>query len=223
MKITCGNCGQSYLIDTTKLPPGDKITTPCQKCKASIVFNTDKSIKKSFMTEISADEKVKEGLSHHKNDSEYYEFFESGKLTALIYSKDPYSYEVIKRSLHFMKYEIRTVQSNFELLERLNYHDYDILVLNQSSIEPDAKILDMINSAHRLPREKRRNLFVLYILPQGNTSNTYLAFSMGVNMTMSTEEIEDFVDIITAALQLQDVTYRPFKIALSRSSDNMLY
>jgi len=223
MKITCGNCGQSYNIDTSKLPPGDKVTTPCPKCKASIVINIDKNIKKSFMTEISGDEKVKNELSHHKSDSEYYEFFESGKLTAIIYSKEPYSSEVIKRSLHFMKYEIRTIENNFELLERLNYHDYDILVLNQSSIDSDEEILNMINSVHRLPREKRRKLFVLYILPQGNTSNTYLAFSMGVNMTMSTEELEDFVDMMTAALQLQDITYKPFQIALSRSSDNMLY
>jgi hypothetical protein len=223
MKITCGNCGQSYNIDTTKLPAGDKITTPCPKCKASIVFSSDKNIKKTFMTEVAGDEAVKEGLSHKKLDSEYYEFFESGKLTSIIYAKDPYNYEVLKRSLHFMKYEIRTVQNNYELMERLNYHDYDLLVLNQSSMEADEEIATMISTVHHLSRDKRRKLFVLYVLPQGNTSNTYLAFSLGVNMTMSPEELEDFVDIITAALQLQDITYRPFTTALGRSSDNMLY
>ena len=68
----------------------------------------------------------------------------------------------------------------------------------------------------KFPIEKRREIFLIYILPKAKTLDPKETFLLSANLVISEEHLSDFERIYKRAFQYWSILYKDFKTAYER-------
>ena len=214
MDISCDQCGSSFKVPDEKLPPGKSAVVKCPKCKNRISVNT------SATEEASSDASAGSsafGFDERPDESQYnasekpFDFIEEEGETALICEADAGVKGKIKHVLDFMEYHISETTDTRDALKKMRYHDYDLIIINESfsSRSPDSN--GVLIYLERLKMKSRRKMYVALLTKRFKTMDAMAAFEKSVELVINLNDIEHFEKILKRALVDQDQFYRVYR------------
>ncbi len=214
MDISCEQCGGSFKIPDDRLPEGKTAVVKCPKCKNRISINAS-------ATEAAAGGSSKSssgafGFDERADDSPYnaadkpFDFIEEEGETALICEADATIKGKIKHVLDFMEYHISETADTRDALKKMRYHDYDLIVINEtfSSRSPDSN--GILIYLERLKMRSRRKMYVALLSKRFKTMDAMSAFQKSVELIININDIDHFEKILKKALTEHDQFYRVY-------------
>jgi len=111
-------------------------------------------------------------------------------------------------------FEVREIKSIDDLIYWLKIAEAKIILLGINSLEEAKEIKDYIDK--KLPIEKRRDIIVIYILPEVNTLNPKETFLLSANLVISEKHLSEFPKIYEKASHYWEILYKDFKKALTK-------
>jgi predicted Zn finger-like uncharacterized protein len=205
MEITCQNCQSRFKIPDAKIPAGKSASLSCPKCKSRITIPTradDDLIKNSF------------DASHYDASEKPFDFIEEEGSTALVCESDPQMLKSIVSNLNLLEYHVTISDSGRDALKKMRYHQYDLVVVNESfhCEGPDANMVMLY--LERLNMNVRRDMYVVMISSNYRTMDQMMAFRHSVNIIVNAKNIEDIGKIIQRGLTDHEFFYGVFKETL---------
>lgn len=111
-------------------------------------------------------------------------------------------------------FEIREIKSLDELAYWCKIALVKIVILGVKDLE---KIKDMTNFLNeKIPIGKRREIFLIYVLPKVKTLEPKETFLLSANLVISEEHFSDFERIYEKAFQYWSNLYQDFKFAYEK-------
>lgn len=205
MEVVCESCQARFNVPDDKIPAGKSIRAACPKCKNKI------TILAKDATNLTASTEDKAGREGYDAAEKPFDFIEEDALTALICEPDPATREKVASVLELMEYHLTTVSSTREALKKMRYHNYNIVVVDESFDTHNPETNGVLLFLERLPMTTRRELFVCLISSRYRTMDYMYALNKSVNMIINVKNIGDFGKIISTALTENDIFYRAYK------------
>ncbi|MFW6010936.1 MAG: zinc-ribbon domain-containing protein [Desulfosalsimonas sp.] len=232
MEINCKSCGKSLNIPDEKIPKGKSFSVRCPACREKILVDLKPTMDESGLadadwSEQSASEKDASG-EENKDDAfavsgeDYdasekpFDFLEEEGLTAMVMEEDKETAGHIKSVLEVMDYNVTAPDSIREALRKMKYHQFDLIVLNETfdSSSPDAN--GVLIYLQRLNMHVRRNIFVALLTERYNTKDNMAAFLKSVNIVINLKDIKSFDRILARGVNENDLFYSVFKESLKK-------
>lgn len=215
MNISCSQCGTSFKLADDKLPPGKSAVVKCPKCKNKISINASETEAPSGTSSAGAGSAF--GFDERPEDSQYnasekpFDFIEEEGETALICESDGVLKGKIKQVLDFMEYHISETDDTRDALKKMRYHDYDLIVINESfsSRSPDSN--GVLIYLERLKMKTRRGMYVVLLTKRFKTMDAMSAFERSVELIINLNDIDHFEKILKRALTDYEQFYRVYK------------
>lgn len=205
MEVVCESCQARFNVPDDKIPAGKSIRAACPKCKNKITI----AAKDAAPSQTSAEDKT--GEEGYDAAEKPFDFVEEDALTALICEPDPAIRDKVASVLELMEYHLTTVSSTREALKKMRYHNYNVVVVNESFDTSNPETNGVLLFLERLPMTTRRELFVCLISRRYRTMDHMFALNKSVNMIMNVKNIGDFGKILSTAITENDIFYRAFK------------
>ncbi len=207
MDISCEKCGCAFKVADEKLTPGKSAVVKCPKCKNKISINAPGAEEPAGAF----------GFDERPDDSQYnasekpFDFIEEEGETALICESDEGVKNKIKQVLDFMEYHISEANDTRDALKKMRYHDYNLIVLNESfsSRSPDAN--GVLIYLERLKMRTRRNIYLTLLTKRFKTMDAMTAFEKSVELIINMNDINHFEKIIKRGLSDNEQFYRIYK------------
>jgi predicted Zn finger-like uncharacterized protein len=209
MDITCNNCSGKFRIPDEKIPRGRFSSVPCPKCKTRISLEP---AKKPAVSAAAAEE------SNRSEDYDFnerpFDFIEEEGLTALLCEQNPVARQNIENALNLMDYQTTVAESARDALKRMRYHNYNLIVVNESfdTNNPDAN--GVLIYLERLGMSVRRNIFVAMITNRYRTMDNMMAFHGSVNLIINIKNIEDVGKILSRGITDNELFYNIYRETL---------
>ncbi|MCB2166701.1 MAG: zinc-ribbon domain-containing protein [Deltaproteobacteria bacterium] len=205
MEVVCESCQARFNVPDDKIPAGKSIRAACPKCKNKITIPaTD---------DAASPAPAGKGTGEEAYDAaeKPFDFIEEDALTALICEPDPAIRDKVASVLELMEYHLTTVSSTREALKKMRYHNYNVVVVNESFDTSTPETNGVLLFLERLPMTTRRELFVCLITSRYRTMDHMLALNKSVNMILNVKNINDFGKILSTAITENDIFYRAYK------------
>jgi len=223
MDITCDNCKSKFRIPDEKIPAGIE-SIPCPKCKNRIVLSASQKTGELNLKEEPAGHSDSEEFSFDEaqiSDSydasdKPFDFVEEEGKTALVCESDPERKKQIIEALHIMEFNTNEADNSRDVLKRMRYHVYDLIVLNEKFDTPNNELNPIMMAIDRLPISTRRNIFVALISDRFRTMDSMTAFQKSVNIIINIKNMEDFGKILNRGITDHESFYRIFKETLKK-------
>ncbi|MBU1181537.1 MAG: zinc-ribbon domain-containing protein [Proteobacteria bacterium] len=223
MDINCDNCKSKFRVPDEKIPAGIE-SIPCPKCKNRIVLSTGQKTGELSLKEEPAGRSDSEALSFDEaqmSDSydaseKPFDFVEEEGKTALVCESDPERKKQIIEALHLMEFNTNETDNSRDVLKKMRYHVYDLIVLNEKFDTPNHELNPIMMAIDRLPISTRRNIFVALISDRFRTMDNMTAFQKSVNIIINTKNMEDFGKILSRGITDHESFYRVFKETLKK-------
>ena len=224
MDITCDKCKSKFRIPDEKIPAGlDSIS--CPKCKNRITLNNasqkpgDLNLKEetaghSDSLALSFDE-APSSDSYDASDKPF-DFIEEEGKTALVCESDTKRKKQIIEVLHLMEFNTNEADNSRDVLKKMRYHVYDLIVLNEKFDTLNIDLNPIMMAIDRFPISTRRNIFVALISDRFRTMDNMTAFQKSVNIIINTKNMEDFGKILSRGISDHEFFYRVFKETLKK-------
>jgi predicted Zn finger-like uncharacterized protein len=214
MNISCDQCGSAFKIPDDKLPPGKTAVVKCPKCQKKISV-TAPAPEPPAGNEPTADTAF--GFDERPDESQYnasekpFDFIEEEGETALICEVDAAIKGNIKQVLDFMEYHISEVDDTRDALKKMRYHDYDLIVINEtfSSRSPDSN--GVLIYLERLKMKTRRKMFVVLLTKRFKTMDAMTAFEKSVELIVNLNDMMHFEKILKRGLADHEQFYRIYR------------
>ncbi len=205
MEVVCESCQARFNVPDDKIPAGKSIRAACPKCKNKITIPTK--------DDAASPAPAGEGTGEEAYDAaeKPFDFIEEDALTALICEPDPGIRDKVASVLELMEYHLTTVSSTREALKKMRYHNYNVVVVNESFDTSTPETNGVLLFLERLPMTTRRELFVCLITSRYRTMDHMLALNKSVNMILNVKNINDFGKILSTAITENDIFYRAYK------------
>jgi len=215
MNISCDQCGSAFKIPDDKLPPGKTAVVKCPKCQKKISVTAPAPA--SPPANESADGGAAFGFDERPDESQYnasekpFDFIEEEGETALICEVDAAIKGNIKQVLDFMEYHISEVDDTRDALKKMRYHDYDLIVINEtfSSRSPDSN--GVLIYLERLKMKTRRKMFVVLLTKRFKTMDAMTAFEKSVELIVNLNDMMHFEKILKRGLADHEQFYRIYR------------
>lgn len=138
----------------------------------------------------------------------------------MLLEQDPERAEHVKGVLEVMDYYVTSPDSIREALRKMKYHQFDLIVLNETfdSSSPDAN--GVLIYLQRLNMHVRRNVFVALLTDRYNTMDNMAAFLKSVNIVINLKDIKSIDRILTRGINENDLFYTVFKESLKKQGRN---
>jgi predicted Zn finger-like uncharacterized protein len=203
MEVVCESCQARFNVPDDKIPAGKSIRAACPKCKNKI----------TIPAKAAAAPPAGDGAGEEAYDAaeKPFDFIEEDALTALICEPDPAIRDKVASVLELMEYHLTTVSSTRESLKKMRYHNYNVVVVNESFDTSNPETNGVLLFLERLPMTTRRELFVCLITSRYRTMDHMLALNKSVNMILNVKNIKDFGKILSTAITENDIFYRAYK------------
>jgi len=223
MDITCDKCKSQFRVPDDKIPAGlDSI--PCPKCKNRMVLGASQKPGELSLKEEPAGLSKSKDLSFDEaplSDSydasdKPFDFVEEEGKTALVCESDPEYKKIIIEALHLMEFNITEADNSRDVLKRMRYHVYDLIVLNEKFDNPGTDLNPIMMAIDRLPISTRRNIFVALISDSFRTMDNMTAFQKSVNIIINTKNMGDFGKILNRGITDHEYFYRVFKETMKK-------
>ena len=211
MEVVCESCQARFNVPDNKIQAGKSIRAACPKCKNKITIPA-----KDAAAPLAPAGK---GVGEEAYDAaeKPFDFIEEDALTALICEPDPAIRDKVASVLELMEYHLTTVSSTREALKKMRYHNYNVVVVNESFDTSTPETNGVLLFLERLPMTTRRELFVCLITSRYRTMDHMLALNKSVNMILNVKNINDFGKILSTAITENDIFYRAYKEAAKRA------
>jgi len=205
MEVVCESCQARFNVPDDKIPAGKSIRAACPKCKNKITISAQDTGAAPAAVEDKA------GAERYDAAEKPFDFIEEDALTALICEPDPAVREKISSVLELMEYHLTTVGNTREALKKMRYHNYNVIVVNESfdTTSPDTN--GVLLFLERLPMSTRRAIFVCLISSRYRTMDHMMALNKSVNMILNMKNINDFGKILSSAITDNDIFYRVYR------------
>jgi predicted Zn finger-like uncharacterized protein len=205
MEVVCESCQARFNVPDDKIPAGKSIRAACPKCKNKITIPA----KDAAAPPAPAGNGT--GQEAYDAAEKPFDFIEEDALTALICEPDPAIRDKVASVLELMEYHLTTVSSTREALKKMRYHNYNVVVVNESFDTSTPETNGVLLFLERLPMTTRRDLFVCLITSRYRTMDHMLALNKSVNMILNVKNINDFGKILSTAITENDIFYRAYK------------
>jgi predicted Zn finger-like uncharacterized protein len=205
MEVVCESCQARFNVPDDKIPAGKSIRAACPKCKNKITIPAKDAA--------ASPAPAGKGTGEEAYDAaeKPFDFIEEDALTALICEPDPAIRDKVASVLELMEYHLTTVSSTREALKKMRYHNYNVVVVNESFDTSTPETNGVLLFLERLPMTTRRELFVCLITSRYRTMDHMLALNKSVNMILNVKNINDFGKILSTAITENDIFYRAYK------------
>ena len=206
MDIICQNCRSKFKIPDNKVPAGKSASLPCPKCKQKIRLNPRSSPR--------ADIEASTNSSDYDASEKPFDFIEEEGLTALVCESDATVLKKVVNNLNLLEYHVTVSDSGRDALKKMRYHQYDLIVVNESfsSEGPDANMVLLY--LERLNMTVRRNMFVVMTSNTYRTMDQMMAFRYSVNIIVNTKNVDDIGKVIQRGLTDYEFFYGVFQETL---------
>jgi predicted Zn finger-like uncharacterized protein len=209
MDITCNTCSGKFRIPDEKIPRGRVSTVPCPKCKTRISLNPAKKSVGVVAAEDESNRSDEFGFSEKP-----FSFMEEEGLTALLCEQNPVVRQTIENALHLMDYSISVAENARDALKRMRYHNYDLIVVNESFDTNNPESNGVLIYLERLGMSIRRNIFVAMISNRYRTMDNMMAFHGSVNLIINIKNIEDVGKILSRGITDTELFYNIYRETL---------
>jgi predicted Zn finger-like uncharacterized protein len=206
MEITCQHCRSKFKIPDDKIPADRSASLPCPKCKNKIRLNPRGSTTASIQADITSND--------YDASDKPFDFIEEEGHTALVCESDATVRKKIVNNLNLLEYHVTVSDSGRDALKKMRYHQYDLIVVNESfsSEGPDANMVLLY--LERLNMTVRRQMFVVMISNQYRTMDQMMAFRYSVNIIVNTKNVDDIGKVIQRGLTDYEFFYGVFQETL---------
>jgi len=205
MEVVCESCQARFNVPDDKIPAGKSIRAACPKCKSKITILAKDAATPPAST---GDKAGEEGYDAAEKP---FDFIEEDALTALICEPDPAIRDKVASVLELMEYNLTTVSSTREALKKMRYHNYNVVVVNESFDTSNPETNGVLLFLERLPMTTRRELFVCLVSSRYRTMDHMFALNKSVNMIINMKNMGDFGKILSTAITENDIFYRAYK------------
>ncbi len=181
-------------------------SVPCPKCKGKITIGAP------------AVKKAESETSNEQYDASEkpFDFIEEEGKTALVCEQDNVIREQITSVLELMEYYITVPESARDALKKMRYHDYDLIIINESYDTPDPNANSVMIYLERLNMAIRRHIFVTMLSSRFRTMDYMMALNRSVNLIVNLTNIEDFGKILSRGLTDHQLFYRVYRDTLKK-------
>ena len=206
MDIICQNCRSKFKIPDDKVPADRSASLPCPKCKKKIKLNPRGNATTDLQANITS--------SDYDASDKPFDFIEEEGHTALVCESDSTVLKKIVNNLNLLEYHVTVSDSGRDALKKMRYHQYDLVVVNESfsSEGPDANMVLLY--LERLNMTVRRQMFVVMISNQYRTMDQMMAFRYSVNIIVNTKNVDDIGKVIQRGLTDYEFFYGVFQETL---------
>lgn len=233
MEITCDKCNSKFRVPDEKIPAGLEAIS-CPKCKNKIPINNSQKPAEQPQKEEAQAPKEQEKPPEHARKSEFsfdeapssesydasdkpFDFVEEEGKTALVCEADPEFKKRILEALHLMEYNITEAKNGRDVLKKMRYHNYDVLVLNEKFDNPNPDANPVMMNLERMQMSMRRNIFVALLSDRFRTMDNMTAFQKSVNIIINTKSMEDFGKIFSRGVTDHDFFYRIYRESMKKA------
>lgn len=227
MNVICEECKSKFRIPDEKVPAGKVFSVACPKCKNKIAIDARSDTPKSPENPPPPAPEAKPGPEKtiidevasgtYDASEKPFDFIEEGAQTALLCEPDPTVRDKIRTALENMDYHITESNSAREVLKRMRFHIFDIVVLNERFDTSDPDTNTVLKYLDRLSMETRRNMFVTLITDRFRTNDNMAAFNKSVNLIVNLTNIDEMEKILNRGVVDCLAFYSVFKEALTKT------
>jgi PleD family two-component response regulator len=119
----------------------------------------------------------------------------------------------LKEAMDESRYELHIVDTATEALAQLKETKDDVIVLDPQFDQSKQGGVTMLQYVNGLTPNYRRRVYLVLLSSQLKTLDTYLAFINGVNLTVNTEDVGSFQQVLERSIRDFNETYHPFNQA----------
>jgi len=119
----------------------------------------------------------------------------------------------VKEALDETRYDLHVADTAVDAMAQLRETKDDIIVLDPQFDQSRQGGVGMLQHVNALTPNNRRRMYLVLVSPQLKTLDTYLAFINGVNLTINTEDIGQFEQILERSVRDFNEAYHPFNTA----------
>ncbi len=210
MEIICQHCQSRFKLADDKVPRGKAFTLTCPKCKQKVTVAAEEpAATPSLFDEISS--------GGYDAAERPFDFIEQGAKTAIICENDPEYHRKIVDAIKDMDYYITVASSARDVLKRMRFHTFDLVVINERFDTPDPERNNILRYLERLPMTTRRDMFVALVTDRFRTMDSMEAFHKSVNLIVNVGNLDALAKILRRGISDNDNFYRVFKEGLVRA------
>ncbi|HQR39140.1 MAG TPA: zinc-ribbon domain-containing protein [Blastocatellia bacterium] len=119
----------------------------------------------------------------------------------------------MRGALDEQRYELHVADTAVEALAQLKETKDDIIVLDPQFDQSKQGGVGMLQHVNGLTPNYRRRMYLVLVSPQLKTLDAYLAFVNGVNLTVNTEDVSQFQEVLERSVRDFNELYHPFNQA----------
>jgi predicted Zn finger-like uncharacterized protein len=206
MQVICEQCQAKFKIPDDKIPEGKKASVRCPKCKGKITIGAS-SVEENIF---------EENGDQYDATEKPFDFIEEEGKTALVCEQDNVIREQMTSVLEMMDYYITVPESSRDALKKMRYHNYDLILINESYDTPDPSANGVLIYLERLNMVIRRNIFVMMLSSRYRTMDHMAALNKSVNLIINLQNISDFGKILNRGLTEHNLFYRVYRDVLKK-------
>jgi len=228
MEIKCHECQSKLNVPDEKIPAGKVSSVRCPKCKAKITIDLRADTAESKKAQ-NGEQSIFSGVAAQAGqfkseiDDEAYDaserpfdFLEEEGKTALLCENDQEFSKKIKKILDIMEYHITEPEGVRDVLRKMKYHSYDLVLINEGYDGNDPESNGVLIYLERMPMEVRRDIYVALISDRFPTMDYMTALLKSVNITINPKDIDRLDQILTRGIQERDLFYGVFKESMRK-------
>ncbi len=199
MEIICDACQSRFNLADEKLPPGRPVTLKCPRCQNRIRIGAQTA------------EVHDEGYDAFEKP---FDFVDRDGKTALICESDADIRQRLVNAILILGYQISIGENARDVLKKMRYHEFDMLVINEDFDIPDPDANGILINLSRQPMTIRRKMMVVMLTGRYRTMDSMVAFAHSVDLIVNTKNVNDFEKIVSRGIADQDAFYHVFREAL---------
>ena len=131
--------------------------------------------------------------------------------TAMICENDPVIRQKISSTLKSLDFNVIEPATFKEVLKYLNFHTFNVIVVNENFDTGAGKINNVLNYLEHLSMSTRRRIFAVLISTTFATMDYMHAFNKSVNLIINKDEITELGLILKKEIEENDYFYHAFK------------
>jgi CheY-like chemotaxis protein len=130
--------------------------------------------------------------------------------TALICENDPDIRQNISSALQSLDFNIIEAATYKEVLKYLNFHTFNVIVVNENFDTKTDEINNVLNYLERLPMTTRRQIFVVLISSTFATMDYMHSLNKSVNLIINKDEVAELGLILKKEIAENEYFYHVF-------------
>ena len=208
MDIVCSNCRARLKIPDEKVPTTGRVTANCPKCGSKIFLEKSQSSPASPPIRKLAEMDVE--FPARDEDPFSLEYHEEGAKLALLMLTEAEANNHVREATEGLRHKTVLVKNIGEGISKMRFHLFNLLILSEGFDELPWAQSPVLHYLNRLPMHTRRKSFLVLLGSEFITMDRMTAFGLSANLVVNPKDLNQFPDILNAALVNQKNFYRAF-------------